>query len=464
MCPDVIRIGFAAGYWGDDQHAPRRLLNRASEVDYVSMDYLAEITMSVLKRQQQDDPSLGYARDFPHVVEDILDLLVENDVTLVTNAGGVNPRACQAEVLDIAAEAGVDLRVAAVTGDDIVDRSTEIRAAGDSLANLDTGDTFETIADDLVAANAYLGAFPIASALEENPDVVVTGRCVDAALALGPMIRAFGWDEKQFDRLASGTIAGHLLECGPQVTGGVTTDRWREIDFEEMGYPIVEMHPDGSFVVTKPRNTGGEVTRQTVTEQLLYEVKDPRAYRMPDVTADFTSVSITDLGDDRVAVTAAAGDPPPDTLKVTALYQDGYKAQLLLIYSKPDALAKARKADEIIRARLESAGLEFEEVDTSYLGYNGCHRGIGQSDAPDVPASLNETVLRIAVKAPDKATVRAFGAETLPVLMTGPPTVTPVIEGRPRPREVLSFWPCAVSRERIQPVVHSADSGETADD
>lgn len=446
-----MRIGFASGAWGDDTDAPRRLLEQ-TDVDYVAMDYLAEITMAILKRQQASDPSLGYARDFPSLAGGLLPTLTENDATLVANAGGVNPESCVEAVLEEAGD--LNVTVAAVTGDEILDRIESLRDRGVTLDNVDTGASFGEIAGDLVAANAYLGAFPIASALEaaEDVDIVVTGRGVDAALVLGPLVYEYGWDPEEYDRLASGVVAGHILECGTQATGGVFLGGWQDVDFENIGYPIADFESSGEFVVTKPDGTGGVVSEATVAEQLVYEIKDPRRYVTPDVVADFTSPTVEAVGPDRVRVTGCEGTERPSEYKVTALYEDGYKAQLLLIYSWPDALAKARKADEIIRRRTDD--LPVDELRTEFLGYDGCHDGIAPE--PDDP---NEIVLRLAVRAAKEGPIREFGRRALPVLLSGPPNVTPVVEGRPKPSEVLSFWPCTIPRETVEPSVTVASNG-----
>lgn len=387
---------------------------------------------------------MGYARDFPGIVEVILEDLVANDVTLLSNAGGVNPEACQERILDIAA----------VAGDDVLREVPALREAGVSFENADTGEPFEEIADRLVAANAYLGAFPLAAALDDGADIVVTGRCVDAATVMAPLIHEFGWGPEEYDRLASGLIAGHLLECGTQVTGGNLSTGWQDVDFHEMGYPIAEIGADGDFVVTKPDGTGGKVTERTVSEQLVYEIKDPERYMVPDVTADFTTPDVEAVGPDRVAVTGCEGGTPPETLKVTALYEDGYKAQLLLVYSWPDALEKARTADEIVRRRVEEADLDLDEIRTEFLGYNGCHDGIAVE-----PTDPNEIVLRMAVHADEKEPIREFNRRALPVSVSGPPTVAPVVSGRPDVNSVLSFWPCTIPREHVQPDVTVTRSG-----
>jgi hypothetical protein len=453
----VIRIGYASGFWGDDPAAPAQLLGNEPELDYLAMDYLAEVTMAILKRQQAQDDSLGYARDFPRTVGRILEELQAQDVTLLANAGGVNPIACQEAVLDVADEADADVAVAAVTGDDILGSVPAIRERGVDLDNVDTGESFATIADDLVSANAYLGAFPVADALDEGADVVITGRSVDAATVLGPLIHEYGWAEDDFDRLASGVIAGHILECGAQATGGNFLGDWQAIDFENIGFPIAELDPDGEFVVTKPEGTGGTVTEATVTEQLVYEIKDPSRYEVPDVTADFTSPTLEQVGEDRVAVTGCAGRAPPDDLKVTALYEDGYKAQMLLTYSWPDALEKARRAADLVETRLDRAGVELAELHTEFVGYDGCHAGI----APE-PTDPNEITLRLVARAAEKRPLHRFGQEVIPIALGGPPNVTAVVDGRPKPDEILAFWPCTVPRDVVDVDVTLRSTGGAA--
>lgn len=443
-----IRIGYPSGFWGDYQSAPQQLLE-LTNVDYLGMDYLAEVTMAILKRQQANNDNLGYARDFPSLVGRLVDDLVENDVSLVANAGGVNPTSCVDAVLDNVPDSS--LTVAAVTGDDVLEQIDELRSQNTPLENMDTGDSFKGIEDDLVAANAYLGAFPIAEALDKGADIVVTGRCVDAALVLGPLIHEYGWQRDEYDRLASGIVAGHLLECGTQVTGGVFTD-WKEVNLENMGYPIAEIDENGDFIITKPEKTGGMVTESTVKEQLTYEVKDPNNYVTPDVIADFTTPQIDYVDTNRVRVTGCKGQSRPASLKVTVLYEDGYKAQSLFVYSWPDALEKARTAADLIAGKIEDLPIEEHQVD--FVGYDGCHNGI--SDEPDEP---NEILLRFSVKAREKSTIREFGRQALPVLISGPPHVSPLVPGLPKPDEVLAFWPTTIPRDSIEPAVEIRTTG-----
>ncbi|MFB6202011.1 MAG: acyclic terpene utilization AtuA family protein [Halorhabdus sp.] len=442
----MIRIGYASGYWGDDPQALERLLENPPSLDYIAMDYLAETTMAVLKRQHENDPSLGYARDFPTHVAGVLEQLMEQDVTLLANAGGVNPEACRDAVFEIAETVDEPVTVAAISGDDILDQIPDFHEQGVTFENMDTGASFENIEDDIVSANAYLGAFPITEALEADPDLVITGRFVDAALVMGPLIHEFDWRADEYDLLASSAVAGHVLECGVQSTGGIFTD-WQEVDFDQMGFPIAEFESNGDFVVTKPDNTGGMVTTETVKEQLVYEIKDPSAYPLPDVTVDFTTLSLEQVGEDRVAVTNCSGNEPPESLKVTALYEDGYKAQLLFLYSWPDALEKAQEGKEIVRQRLNNVGVNIEFM-ADFIGYDGVHPGMAPE--PDDP---NEIVLRLAVKADEKEPIYEFGKQALPIATGGPPTFIQVESGRPKPKDVLAFWPCTVPKENVSPEV-----------
>lgn len=451
----MTTVGYASGYWGDDPHAARRLLENPPELEYVAMDYLAETTMAILKRQHARDKTQGYARDFPNHVQDVLDELQDGDVTLLANAGGVNPEACRDQLLKLTADREEPVSIIAISGDEIVDRIPQLREDGITMDNMDTGDPFDDIADDVVAANAYLGAFPVAEALDHDPDVVITGRVVDAALVMGPLIHEFGWNPHDYDELAGGAVAGHVLECGVQSTGGVFTD-WQEIEFGEMGFPIAEVKPDGSFTVTKSQNTGGAVTEATVKEQLVYEIRDPAAYELPDVTVDFTSLSLSQAGEDRVRVADCRGSRPSDSLKVSALYEAGFQAQLLLLYAWPDALEKAKKGAEIVEGRLNRRGVDVE-LTTDFIGADAVHPGIVPE--PDDP---NEIVLRLIVTADTKGPIHEFGEETLAIATGGPPTVSQVQSGRPKPKNVLAFWPCTVPKDAVKPQIDVAETAPTA--
>src|SRR6266852_2950891 len=365
----MIRIANGQGFWGDWLEAPVRLVEQGP-IDFLVLDYLAEITMSILQKQKEADPKLGYARDFPPLLARIERLLKERDVKVIANAGGVNPVACAQEVRRVAPS----LKVAVVLGDDVFARLDDFLAAGHQMTNMDTGEPLSSIRDRILSANGYIGAFPLAEALATGTDVVIAGRSTDTALSLAPMVHRFGWASDEFDKLAAGTIAGHIVECGAQCTGGNCQVDWQTIpDLANIGYPIIEADPDGSFTITKHAGTGGRVHSDVIKEQLLYELGDPRNYITPDCVADFTSIRLTDTGPDRVRVSGIRGGPRPAMLKVSISYADGWKAVGTLVYSSPDALEKAQAADAIVRQRLAGLGLQFDEIYTEYLGVNACH-------------------------------------------------------------------------------------------
>jgi hypothetical protein len=440
----MIRIANGQGFWGDWLEAPVRLVEQGP-LDYLTLDYLAEITMSILQKQKQDDASLGYARDFPPLIGRIAKLLRERRVRVIANAGGVNPAGCAREVRRLAP----DLRVAVVSGDDVFHRLDEFLQSGEDLRNLDTGEPLAGIRDHVLSANAYIGAFPLVRALATNADVIIAGRCTDTALALAPMIHEFGWSESDWDRLAAGTIAGHIIECGAQATGGNCSLDWRSIpDLANIGYPIVEAEPDGTFAVTKHAGTGGRVNSHSVKEQLVYELGDPQNYITPDCVANFTTIQLKDDGPDRVRVSGIAGAPRPPKLKVSISYAWGWKAVGTLVYTSPDALTKAKAAERIVRERLRQLRLSFDEIYTEFFGVNACH-GPAAPVRPDAP----EVQLRIGVRGHDRKAVDRFTRELVPLVLSGPPGATGFGDGRPAVREVVAYWPALVNRERITTTV-----------
>jgi hypothetical protein len=436
----MIRIANGQGFWGDWLEAPVRLVEQGP-IDYLALDYLAEVTMSILQKQRQADPNLGYARDFPPLIQRIASQIRHKHIKVLANAGGVNPRACAREVLRLAP----NLKVAIVLGDDVLPRLDEFLAKGYPMCDLDTGLPVTSIRDRILAANAYIGAFPIAEALDTGADVVITGRCTDPALALAPMIHRFGWGPEDFDRLAAGTIAGHIIECGTQCTGGNCQVGWESLpDLDEIGYPIVEAHADGTFAVTKHPRTGGRVTSDIVKEQLLYELGDPRRYINPDCIADFTSIQLTDSGPDHVSVSGIRGGRRPADLKLSIAYANGWKAIGTLVYSWPQAVEKARAADRIVRKRLATLGLEFEEIYSEFFGLNAV-LGPAAPKLDDPP----EVQLRIGVRGQNRKAVDRFTREMIPLVLSGPPGGTGYGEGRPKVREVVSYWGALVPREEI---------------
>ena len=351
----MIRIANGQGFWGDWLEAPLRLVEQGP-IDYLILDYLAEITMSILQKQKQADAALGYARDFPPLIGRVAKRLRERNIKVVANAGGVNPVACAREVRRLAP----DLKVAVVLGDDVLDRIDDMLARGIEMRSMDTTEPLSSIRERILSANAYIGAFSLVEALDTGADVVIAGRSTDTALALAPMIHRFGWRAEQWDLMAAGTIAGHIVECGAQCTGGNCQVDWQNIpDMADIGYPIIEAEPDGTFVITKHHGTGGRINTHVVKEQLLYELGDPKAYITPDCIADFTSIRLTDDGADRVRVSGIRGGPRTEMLKLSISYAYGFKAIGTLVYSWPDALEKAKAADRIVRARLQQLGLTY---------------------------------------------------------------------------------------------------------
>ena len=436
----MIRIANGQGFWGDWLEAPVRLVEQGP-LDYLALDYLAEVTMSILQKQKQADPLLGYARDFPPLVARIAPPIRERGITVIANAGGVNPLACAREVVRLAP----GLKVAVVLGDDVYPRIDEFLAKGYELRDMETGAALAAIRHRILSANAYIGAFPMAQALATGANVVIAGRSTDTALTLAPMVHRFGWREDDFDKLASGTIAGHIIECGAQSTGGNCQVDWRDIpDMANIGYPIVEAEPDGTFCVTKHAAAGGRVTGDSVKEQLLYELGDPRNYITPDCVADFTSVRLAADGENRVRVTGIRGGPRPPTLKLSISYANGWKAIGTLVYSWPQALEKARAADAIVRQRLRNLGLAFDEICTEYFGVNACHGPVAPPN-PDPP----EVQLRIGVRGADRKAVDRFTRELIPLVLNGPPGATGFGEGRPVVREIVAYWPALLPREEI---------------
>ena len=437
----MIRIANGQGFWGDWLEAPVRLVD-GGPIDYLTLDYLAEVTMSILQKQRQAAPQLGFARDFPPLIGRIAKKLQDRRIKVVANAGGVNPIACARAVL----KAAPDLKVAVVLGDDVLDRIEEFLDKGYAMRNIDTGEPLEAIRGRILSANVYIGAFPLADALATGADIVISGRCADAALVLAPMIDRFGWGPEDWDKLASGIVAGHIIECGAQCSGGNCQVDWQNIpDLANIGYPIVEAEPDGGFTVTKHPGTGGRIDSHGVKEQLLYEIGDPRQYITPDCIADFTSIRLEDTGPDRVRGSGVRGAPRPPMLKASISYDAGWKASGTLVYTWPQALEKARAADGIVRRRLAQLGLSFDEIHSEFFGVNACHGPV----APPV-ADPPEVQLRIGVRGSDKRAVDRFTREMIPLVLTGPPGGTGYGEGRPEVRQIVAYWPALIPRDEIR--------------
>lgn len=448
MSDRVVRIASGQGFWGDDLEAPVRQVH-GGPIDYLMLDYLAEVTMSIMQKQRARDPEAGYARDFVPLMERIFAKCVDDGVRVVTNAGGVNPEGCAEALVEAGRRAGVAGRakVGLVTGDDLMDRLDSLLESGHELANMETGEPLSTIRDQVQSANAYIGAAPIVKALGMGADVIVTGRSTDTALTYGPLMHEFGWSPDDHDRIAAGVIAGHINECGAQCTGGnCLIDWWTIPDMAAVGFPIVEVSEDGTFVVTKHPGTGGRVNRASVAEQIVYEMGNPVDYITPDVVADFTTIHLDDQGNDRVRVHGIKGGPRTDFLKVSIAYSGGWKATGTLTYSWPDAAAKARSADRILRERLDRLGHSFDEIRTELVGWDSTHGPL----VGEPPADHPEVQLRVGVRSSDRAAVERFTREIAPLVLTGPPSVTGFAGGRPRVQEIMAYWPALLRREAVE--------------
>jgi hypothetical protein len=450
---NVIRIASGQGFWGDRFDAPIEQVNKGP-IDYLVLDYLAEVTMSIMQKQKMRNPTKGYALDFVPLMGKILPAILENDVKVITNAGGVNPFVCREALFKAAEKLGIrNLKIGVVSGDDIMERIDEFLEKGMQLSHMESGQSLDKVKDRLYSANVYFGSQPVVEALKQGAQIVVTGRVTDTGLTLAPMIHEFGWEKSEYDKLAAGIIAGHIIECGAQVSGGNFLGGWREVpDLEHVGFPIIEAYSDGEFIVTKHENTGGLVNARTVKEQIVYELGDPKEYITPDVVADFSTIHLKEEGKNRVRVYGIEGRPPTDLFKVSISYADGWTVFGELTYAWPEALDKAKKAEEIIRQRIKDLGLEFEEIHTEFLGLNACHGPLAHPiDDP------NEIILQIGVRGKRHNDLDRFSREMIPLVLGGPPTVTGFGEGRHRPKEVVAYWPALIPKKAVSPRVDVAE-------
>jgi hypothetical protein len=438
-----VRIGCGAGFWGDSGEGPKQLVE-SGEIDYLILDYLAEITMSLLARARAKDPATGYATDFPDVFARLAPIIKARGIRVVTNAGGVNPKTCREVIAAKLKAAGVDLRIAIVEGDDLLPRAAELKAQG--VREMFNGGSFP---DKPWSINAYLGALPIAAALDAGADIVLTGRCVDSALALGPLVHEFGWKADQYDLLSAGSLAGHVIECGTQATGGIVTD-WQTTveDWDRMGFPIAECRADGSFVVTKPTGTGGRVAPETVAEQIVYEIGDPACYLLPDVTCDWRNLSLKQVGPDRVEVTGARGTAPTGSYKVSATYQDGFRATGTMMIGGPDAAARAEgTAQAILRRTRTLFGqrklADYLRTDIEILGAEsnwGANARAG---------GTREVVLKLAVHHADKNALEIFSREFIPSATSMAQGITGFAGGRPNVTPLVRLFSCLVPKDSV---------------
>lgn len=447
-----IRIGNSQGFWGDRADAAAETLALEPDLDFLTSDYLAEVSLSILALQRDRAPSLGYAPDFLDVVRSLAPYWRKGGrCRLITNAGGLNPAGCAQACAEILRQEKVEpTPIGVVDGDDVLAILRDPNQATPLFNNLDDGRPLADVLDRLVTANAYVGAAPIVEALAQGARIVITGRVADPSLTVAPCVHHFGWKSSDHDRIAGATVAGHLIECGAQVTGGIST-RWLDVPHPaRIGFPIVEVADDGSCVVTKPRGSGGVVNDQTVTEQLLYEIGDPARYLSPDATVSFLGLSVEDLGNDRVAVRGARGAPAPPSYKVSATFRDGYRAQGMLTIFGEDAEAKARRCGAIVLERVRQAGFALREATVECLGSGDA--APTAPEAPDRPPPL-EVVLRIAVEDDTRAAVERFSKEMMTLITAGPPGTTGYAEGRPKVHPVFRYWPCLIERERVHPRV-----------
>ena len=438
----MIRIGNASGYWGDDPNALRRQVKKG-KLDYITMDFLAEITMSILQKQRQKNPELGYARDFVPMLMDVLPDLLENKTTLITNAGGINPEACCESIRQQAEKMGLRPKIAIVSGDNILNDIKSFYPEKCSFENMETGEDFSEVVDNLACANVYYGAVPVVEALKKwKPDIIITGRVTDTGITLAPMIYEFGWALEDWDKLASGIVVGHLLECGSQSTGGNFSD-WQKVkNFDEMGYPVAEVRKDGTFVLTKPEGTGGLVSVDTVREQIFYEMGDPKAYITPDVVADFSTIQLKEAGEDRVEVFGVKGTEPTDRYKVSMAFLDGYKAVGSIVVSGPCARAKAEKFAEIFWKRCNE---DYLETHTEYFGWNACHGSLGHNE------EAGEILLKLGVRDHDFEKVKRFTKMVPALILSGPPGVA--VTGAAKPQSVINYWPTLLPKNLVAPVI-----------
>jgi hypothetical protein len=450
----TIRVGNGAGFWGDNLDAPR-LLTEAGRLDYLTLEYLAELTLSILAHQKLRNPSAGFVADFPVVLKSLIPCLKQQpQLRIVTNGGGMNPTACAQAVAAVLAEAGMDdVRVAAVAGDDIFPRLDELISSGEQLLHFDSGKSLGDLRSQIVSANVYLGAAGIVEALNQGARIVVTGRVADASLTVGPAVHEFGWGWDNWQGLAQASVAGHLIECGAQATGGLYSAWTPELALANVGYPIAEIRDDGRTVITKPAGTDGLVTPDTLAEQLIYEIGDPKHYLTPDADVDFSQIRFQQLGLDQVEMSGAAAGPPPETYKVSMAYRDGYMASGTLVIYGPDAAARAKTCGEMILLRVRRAGFQLARTNIECLGAGHVQPGITPIDD-----ASPEVVLRVTIHDPVREAAERFTREFSPLVGSGLPGVTGYTGPRAKPWPVLAYWPTTIHRDRVQSVVnvHSA--------
>lgn len=446
----AIKIGNTSAFWGDNPSASRELLEKIPDLDYLTLDYLSEVSMSIMAIQKEKNPSEGYAKDFLDVIASLVPFWEKGaKVKVISNAGGLNPLACAQACVSLlkAKHCKRKFLIGVISGDDVLSHLKD--APSEAFKNLDNHLPISLIKKDLVTANAYLGAMSITDALNSNADIVITGRVADPSLTVGPCVHHFKWPWEDYDRIANSTIAGHLIECGTQVTGGISTD-WLEMTNPlNIGFPIAEIEENGNFVITKAPSTGGKVSVETVKEQLLYEIGDPSDYISPDVRVSFLNLSLKESGPNRVSISGAKGREPPYTLKVSATYRAGYKSEAYLTLFGHQAVRKAKRCADIIKDRLIQAKMLPEKFHFETLGAGACVPGIFSKD--DL---LIESVLRLSVLDKDQAKIEYFGKQIASLVTCGPPGVTGYTSGRPHIRPAFGYWPCLIDAEKVQTTQH----------
>ncbi|MCC6212408.1 MAG: DUF1446 domain-containing protein [Burkholderiales bacterium] len=444
----TVRVGAGLGFYGDSWRPLRASIERGG-VQYIASDHLSELTLAILQKDRQKDPAAGYARDGVPMLAELWPLAAKNKVRFVLNAGGLNPRGAREAIFRSFREKGWKAKIATVTGDSVLERIDELRAAGETLAHMDTGADIGSVRARLLFASAYLGAQPIAEALAQGADIVLTGRVADAALTLGPLAHEFGWRWDDWDRMAAGLTLGHLLECSGQGSGGNfgSAGEWAKVpDYAHLGYPIAEVSEDGSALFTKPPGTGGRVSFDTIRQQLLYEVHNPHAYYSPDVVLDMGSLKFQDEGNDRVRVSGACGAPRPRTLKIVAGYHDGWMGTGMIGFAWPEAYAKCEKAAEVVQAWVKERGWPVEDSNVEYVGYNSL---LGANADPTYRDQLNECFLRMTIRTQDRKVADGFGRLFPWLGLSGPPYVGS-LKGVQAAKELLGIWPCLVRRDFIE--------------